>query len=127
MRASRDNRERTETSPFCCAVAVHCSASLLDISRWRRSCPSVTPRRPLTRASSIGFTASRGLNRQSCDRDCNARKEPADAEEHQNIVDFDGHGFPLGGGPTVVQGRPFLQSFVGDGVRPVLRRKIKSN
>src|SRR5262245_17960541 len=99
MRASRDNRERTETSPFCCAVAVHCSASLLDISRWRRSCPSVTPRRP-------GFTASRGSNRQSCDRDYNSRKEPADAEEHQNIVDFDGHGFPLDGGPTVAQERP---------------------
>src|SRR5215831_7714461 len=93
MRASRDNRERTETSPFCCAVAAHCSASLLDISRWRRSCPSVTPRRPLTRASSIGFTASRGSNRQSCDRDYNSRKEPADAEEHQNIVDFGGHVF----------------------------------
>ena len=43
----------------------------------------------------VGFTASRGLNRQSCDRDHNSRKEPADAEEHQNIVDF-GHGiFPL--------------------------------
>jgi len=33
------------------------------------------------------------LNRQSCDRDHNSRKEPADAEEHQNIVDY-GHGFP---------------------------------
>jgi hypothetical protein len=42
----------------------------------------------------IGFAASRGSNRQSCDRDYNSRKEPADAEEHQNIVDFDGHGFP---------------------------------
>jgi hypothetical protein len=41
----------------------------------------------------VGFTASRGSNRQSCDRDCNTRKEPADAEEHQDIVDFDGHGF----------------------------------
>jgi hypothetical protein len=36
---------------------------------------------------------SRGLNRQSCDRDYNSRKEPADAKEHQNIVDF-GHSFP---------------------------------
>ena len=27
----------------------------------------------------------------------------------------------------LMQGRRFLQSFVGDGVRPVLRRKIKSN
>jgi hypothetical protein len=32
-----------------------------------------------------------GLNRQSCDRDYNSRKEPADAAEHQNIVDS-GHG-----------------------------------
>jgi hypothetical protein len=41
----------------------------------------------------IGFTASRDSNRQSCDRDYSSRKEPADAEEHQNIVDFDGHSF----------------------------------
>jgi hypothetical protein len=43
--------------------------------------------------SLLGSRRSRGLNRQSCDRDYNSRKEPADAEEHQNIVDFDGHGF----------------------------------
>jgi hypothetical protein len=41
----------------------------------------------------VGFTVSRGSNRQSSDRGYNSRKEPADAEEHQNIVDFDGHGF----------------------------------
>jgi hypothetical protein len=64
----------------------------------------------------VGFTASRGLNGQSCDRDYNSRKEAADAEEHQNIVDFDGHGFsPLmvaDGGARAA----FLQSFVGDGL-----------
>jgi hypothetical protein len=41
-----------------------------------------------------GRRRARKLNRQSCDRDYNSRKEPADAEEHQNLVDFDGHGFP---------------------------------
>jgi hypothetical protein len=77
----------------------------------------------------VGFTGSRsrGLNRQSCDRDYNSRKEPADAEEHQNIVDF-GHGLPpLIGERHADASAVFLQSFVGDGVRPVLRRKIKSN
>jgi hypothetical protein len=33
------------------------------------------------------------LAKQSCDRDYNTCKEPADAAEHQNIVDF-GHGVP---------------------------------
>jgi hypothetical protein len=67
------------------------------------------------------------LNRQSCDRDYNSRKEPADAAEHQNIVDF-GHGIPpVMVGATVVQKAALLQPFVGDGVRPVLKRKIKSN
>ena len=52
--------------------------------------------RPVHWHSQCLFVAeSRGSNRQSCDRDYNSRKEPADAEEHQNIVDIDGHGFPL--------------------------------
>jgi hypothetical protein len=46
------------------------------------------------------------LDRQSCDRDYNSSEEPADAAEHQNIVDFD-HGIPpVMVGATVVQTRP---------------------
>jgi hypothetical protein len=45
------------------------------------------------------------LNRQSCDRDYNSRKERADAAEHQNIVDFDHGIFPLMVSATVVQRR----------------------
>jgi hypothetical protein len=68
-----------------------------------------------------------GLSRQSCDRDYNSCKEPADAAKHQNIVDF-GHGlFPCHGGDDGGAKAALLQSFVSDGVRPVLRRKIKSN
>jgi hypothetical protein len=52
------------------------------------------PQRLSGNASSRHTETAQPLNRQSCDRDYNSRKEPADAEEHQNIVDFDGHGFP---------------------------------
>jgi hypothetical protein len=66
------------------------------------------------------------LNRQSCDRDYNSSEEPADAAEHQNIVDF-GHGIPRDGGRDGGAKAALFQAFVGDGVRPVLRQKIKSN
>jgi hypothetical protein len=50
--------------------------------------------------------AAQPLNRQSCDRDHNSSEEPADAAEHQNIVDF-GHGIPrVMDAATVVQTRP---------------------
>jgi hypothetical protein len=53
-----------------------------------------------------GRRRARKLNRQSCDRDYNSRKERADAAEHQNIVDFD-HGIPPAMvGATVVRRRP---------------------
>ena len=52
-----------------------------------------------------GRRRARQLNRQSCDRDYNSRKERADAAEHQNIVYLD-HGTPPAMvGATVVQWR----------------------
>ena len=53
----------------------------------------------------VGKQAPRAsLNRQSCNRDYNSRKERAGAAEHQNIVD---HGIPpVMLGATVVQRRP---------------------
>jgi hypothetical protein len=79
------------------------------------------------RLQAPSWTAARKLNRQSCNRDYSSRKERADAAEHQNIVNFD-HGISTcDGGRDGGAKAAFLQPFVGDGVRPVLRRKIKSN
>lgn len=59
----------------------------IDYRRWRmvRRDPAPLP---------TALETAQPLNRQSCDRDYNSRKEPADAEEHKNIVDFR-HGAPL--------------------------------
>jgi hypothetical protein len=89
--------------------------------------PDAFPAVPAYRDGGIGvFRPS--SNRQRCDRDYKSCEERAHAEERQDIVRF-GHGIPLfefdereGGAKAAL-----LQSFADNGVRPVLRGRIKSN
>jgi hypothetical protein len=94
------------------------------------ACPGAT-RSGANRASSSYSLASRGslarptsLRLYSLRPDYKSREERAHAEEHQDIVRF-GHGiliFELTNAKAAL-----LQSFAGNGVRPVLRGRIKSN